>query len=216
VTVTNAATPAHRVECGACGWIGYRVHPTGRGCPRCTADRLTLRPVWLAGCAPHRGRCCYLAHLWPAYGHASHYLGFTTNLPVRWRDHLTGGYDPATRKATGRGARLLAAALHAGCTVELVRVWYGTQARTLEQRLKQRRKPGSLRAGAASSLKPLCPVCNPGALGRYPDLPDPLPPPRRPRFVHDPVVWDADAEWDRAFPALAYGPAAASQPRRRP
>jgi len=94
----------------------------------------------------------------------------------------------------GKGARLLAAALHAGCTVELVHVWYGQQARTLEQRLKQRRKPGSLRAGAARNLKPLCPVCNPYALRRYLDLPD-APTPRRHRFVHDPVVWDADAEW---------------------
>src|SRR5215211_1636100 len=87
------------------------------------------------------------------YRHAGHYLGFTTNLPVRWPQHLAGGYDPATHKSTGRGARLLAAAIHAGCTVELVRVWYGTQARALEQRLKQRRKSGSLRAGAAGSLK---------------------------------------------------------------
>jgi hypothetical protein len=32
--------------------------------------------------------------------------------------------------------------------------------------------------------------------------------------VHDPVVWDADREWDLAFPHLAYGPptAAAAAP----
>jgi predicted GIY-YIG superfamily endonuclease len=204
---TTAATPPHRplhrVTCG-CGWVGYRVHPTSRACPACVADQQTLRPAWLAGCAPRRGRCAYLAHLWPPYRHAAHYLGFTTNLPARWADHLAGGYDPATHKNTGKGARLLAAALHAGCQVELVRVWYGQQARALEQRLKQPRKPGSLRAGAATSLKPLCPVCSPGALRRYPNLPDPPPPPRR-RFVHDPVTWDADREWDEAFPHLAYG-----------
>jgi hypothetical protein len=205
-TITVPARPTHRVQCGGCGWVGYRRHPSGRGCPRCSADRLQLRPVWLTGLAPQRGRCAYLAHLWPPYRHAGHYLGFTTNLPVRWSEHLAGGYDPATRKSTGRGARLLAAAIHAGCTVELVRVWYGAQARALEQRLKQRRKPGSLRAGAASSLKPLCPVCNPGALRRYPNLPDPPPPPRPRRFTHDPLVWDADAEWDRAFPHLAFPP----------
>jgi hypothetical protein len=170
--------------------------------------------VWLAGCAPHRGRCCYLGHIWPppgqgwaGYRHAQHYAGFTTNLPVRWPDHLAGGYDPETRKATGDGSRLIAAALHHGCQVELVRVWYGEQARALEQRLKQRRKPGSdsLRAGAARSLKPLCPLCNPaGWWRRYPNLPDPAPPAPRRRFVHDPEVWDATAEWNRAFPELAY------------
>jgi hypothetical protein len=205
------ARPAHRVEC-ACGWVGYRIHPTGRDCPACGVDSSKLAPVWLAGCAPHRGRCAYLGHIWPAYGHASHYLGFSTNLPGRWADHLAGGYDPTTHRATGRGARLLAAALHAGCTVELVRVWYGEQARRLEQRLKQRRKPGSLRAGAARSLRPLCPVCSPSALRRYPNLPDP-PRPRPRRFVPDPLVWDADAEWDRAFPHLADGPASGGELR---
>jgi hypothetical protein len=132
---------------------------------------------------------------------------FTTDLPRRWSEHLAGGYDPATHKATAKAARLLAAALHAGCQVELIRVWYGAQARTLEQRPKQRREPGSLRAGAARSLRPLCPVCNPaGWHRRYPNLPDP---PRRPawhRFRLDPTVWDARAELDRAFPDLAYGP----------
>jgi hypothetical protein len=137
---------------------------------------------------------------------------FTTNLRRRWPEHLAGGYDPQTRKGTGKGARLLAAALHAGCQIELVRVWYGSQARALEHKLKQRRKPtsGSLRAGAARSLKPLCPLCNPaGWWRRYPNLPDPPPPPRpRPRrFV---PTWDADAEWNAAFPQLAYDPPAAA------
>ena len=204
----TAATikPAHRVGCPVCGWVGYRRHPWGRDCPACGTDAAKLAPVWLAGTAPRQGRCCYLAHLWPAYQHASHYLGFTTDLPRRWPEHLAGGYDPTTHKATGRGARLLAAAIYAGHQVELVRVWYGAQARTLEQRLKQRRMPGELRAGAARSLRPLCPVCNPaGWWRRYPNLPDP---PRRPswrRFRPDPAVWNADAEWDRAFPHLAYG-----------
>ena len=92
--------------------------------------------------------------------------------------------------------------MHAGCSVILVRVWYGEQARALEQRLKQRRKPGSLRSGAARSLKPLCPLCNPaGWWRRYPDLPDPPGPGRPRRFV---PTWDADAEWNAAFPHLAY------------
>jgi hypothetical protein len=211
--------PVHRVACNGCGWVGYRRNPWGRDCPACGVDQSKLRPVWLAGLAPRQGRCCYLGHIWPAYGHAQHYLGFTTNLPVRWPEHLAGGYDPITHKATGKGARLLAAALYAGCTVELVRVWYGTQARTLEQRLKQRRKPdsGSLRSGAARSLKPLCPVCNPGrALRRYPDLPDPSRLRRPGRFVHDREVWDADREWDLAFPHLAYDTPAPAQPAATP
>jgi hypothetical protein len=210
----STAGLVHRVACDGCGWIGYRRNPWARDCPSCGVDKSKLRPVWLAGLAPRRGHCCYLGHLWPAYGHAQHYVGFTTNLPVRWPAHLAGGYNPETHKATGKGARLLAAALYAGCTVELVRVWYGQQARSLEQRLKQRRKPdsGSLRAGAKTSLKPLCPVCNPSrALRRYPDLPDP-PPPRPGRFVHDPKVWDADREWDLAFPHLAHDTPAPTQP----
>jgi predicted GIY-YIG superfamily endonuclease len=204
--ILGTARPAHRVGCPMCGWVGYRRHPWARCCPACGTDAAKLAPVWLAGFAPRRGRCCYLAHIWPAYQHAAHYCGFTTDLPRRWPEHLAGGYDPATHKATGKGARLLAAALHAGCQVELVRVWYGAQARALEQRLKQRREPGSLRAGAARSLRPLCPVCNPaGWQRRFPDLPDP---PRRPawhRFRPDPVLWDARAEWELAFPELAYG-----------
>jgi hypothetical protein len=220
--------PVHRVTCPACGWVGYRRHPWSRDCPRCGVDASKLWPLWLAGCAPRPGRCTYLVHIWPppggpgdpdrsgdpgsvwaGYRHACHYLGYTTNLWSRWRAHLAGGYDPVTHKATGDGARLLAAALHHGCQIELVRAWYGSQARTLEQRLKQRRKPGSLRSGAKKSLRPLCPVCDPGALRRYRSVPDPTPPrprprpPRPPRFVPS---WDAEAEWDAAFPHLAYNP----------
>jgi hypothetical protein len=128
---------------------------------------------------------------------------FTTDLPTRWKDHLAGGYDPETHRNRGKGARLLAAALHAGCHIELVRVWYGPQARQLEQRLKQRRKPGSLRAGARRSLKPLCPLCDQHAYRHYPQLPLAPPPPSTP-FRHDPQVWDADREWNLAFPELAY------------
>jgi hypothetical protein len=208
------ARPVHRVEC-PCGWIGYRLSAWRRECPACGADPAKLQPVWLAGCAPRRGRCCYLGHIWPppdqewpGYRHACHYLGSTTDLRRRWPEHLASGYDPVTHKATGDGSRLIAAALYAGCTVELVRVWFGRQARTLERRLKQRRKPDAdtLRAGAARSLKPLCPLCNPAGWWRqYPDLPDPAPLPRPGRFVPDPALWNADAEWDLAFPKLAYG-----------
>jgi predicted GIY-YIG superfamily endonuclease len=185
--------PLHRVEC-ACGWVGYRRRPHARPCPRCGLDAAKLEAPWLAGAAPHRGRCCYLVEIRPAYRHASHYLGFTADLPRRWAEHQAG-----------HGSRLLAAALDAGCDLELVRVWYGQQARQLEQRLKQRRKPGSTRCGARTSLRPLCPLCNPaGWSRRYPNLPDPpRPAPRWRRFVHDPVTWDATAEWNLAFPELA-------------
>jgi hypothetical protein len=131
----------------------------------------------------------------------------TINLRIRWPEHLAGGYDPTTHKNTGPGSRLIAAALYHGCTVELVRVWRGSQARRLEQRLKQRRKPhaDSLRAGGRTSYKPLCPLCNPASWWRrYPDLPDPAPPSRPRRLVHDPELWDADREWNQAFPDLAY------------
>jgi hypothetical protein len=227
-----AVRPVHRVTCPACQWVGYRRHPWSRDCPACGVDASKVWPLWLSGCAPRPGRCCYLVHIWPppgergdpdrsgdpwaGYRHACHYLGYTTNLWSRWRAHLAGGYDPLTHKATGDGARLLAAALHHSCQIELVRAWYGAQARTLEQRLKQRRKPGSLRAGARTSLKRCCPVCDPGALRRYRSVPDPTPPPPRPRPPRPPRFvpsWDAAAEWDAAFPHLAYGADGADGPR---
>jgi hypothetical protein len=120
-TAAAAPKPIHRVEC-ACSWVGYRRHPYSRPCPSCQAPAAALRPVWLAGCAPRRGRCAYLAHISPPYKHAEHYGCFTTDLPSRWDDHLAGGYDPETHRNRGKGARLLAAALHAGCQIELVRV----------------------------------------------------------------------------------------------
>lgn len=154
--------PTHRVAC-PCGWVGYRRRPHSRPCPTCGLDRAKLEVPWLAGCAPHRGRCTYLIEITLPYRHARHYLGFTADLPRRWAEHRGGS-----------GSRLLAAAQAAGCELELVRVWYGAQARALEQRLKQHRKPTSTRCGAARSLRPLCPLCNPaGWSRRYPNLPDP-------------------------------------------
>jgi len=82
----------HRVECGhawgGCGWAGYRVHPNSRDCPACGIDKAKLRAVWLAGCAPRKGRCAYIVAIRPPLKHAGHYAGFTTNLPRRWREHL--------------------------------------------------------------------------------------------------------------------------------
>ena len=53
-----------------------------------------------------------------------------------------------------------------------------------------------------AEVKPLCPLCDANAYRHYPELP-PVPTPPR-RFRHDPQVWDADREWDLAFPELAY------------
>jgi hypothetical protein len=72
--LATVATPLHRVEC-ACTWVGYRRNPYSRPCPSCQAPAAALRPVWLAGCAPRRGRCAYLAHIRPPYKHAEHYGG---------------------------------------------------------------------------------------------------------------------------------------------
>ena len=170
--------------------------PHSRPCPSCCARRHA--PAGLAGRlrAP-QGRCAYLAHISPPYKHAEHYGGFTTDLPTRWKDHLAGGYDPETHRNHGKGARLLAAALHAGREIELVRVWYG-------------RRPGSwssgsssaasrsLRAGARRSLKPL-PALRPERLPALPAAPAGAV--ATTRFRHDPQVWDADREWDLAFPS---------------
>src|SRR6266511_5953214 len=65
--------------------------------------------------------------------HACHYCGWTTDLPGRVRDHLAGVYVRGG-KQRGRGARLVAAAIAAGATVELIRAWRAP--REFEQLLK--------------------------------------------------------------------------------
>jgi len=65
-----------------------------------------------------------------------HFAAASGFLPRRLHEH-----------ATGRGARLVAVALAAGCRFELVRLWVGGQ--TLERRLKQQRAVPRL----------LCPAC---------------------------------------------------------
>ncbi len=78
----------------------------------------------------------YLLHFTPPYRHAGHYLGFADDLPRRLR-----------RQATGKGARLVAVALAAGCTFELV--WLRPGSRDDERRRKNQK--------AAPRL--LCPIC---------------------------------------------------------
>jgi len=234
----RARKPAHRVEC-RCGWVGYRVHPNSRDCPARGCPREKIEALWTAGQGPRRS-IVYLLHFhWPVRlvdgkprevppkgFHACHYCGWTTDLPARLRDHLAGVYVRG-EKTRGRGARLVAAAIAAGATVEVARVWYAPKA--FEQVLKQRRKDGSTRCGAKKALTKLCPVCDGKALCRYPQervyqllgRKDPAQERQerraraaaRARYRADVAasVWDADAEWERAFPGLAYGTAAAAQ-----
>jgi hypothetical protein len=83
-------------------------------------------------------------------GFASHYTGWTLDLPARLVDH-----------AHGRGARLMQVVGEAGIGWQLARIWTGTRAR--ERSLKQR---GATRR---------CPVCRIARLDLQPPRPvDPL------------------------------------------
>jgi hypothetical protein len=144
------------LACAACG--------AGLGAERVTPTvwawvHAGVRPPGCPGVlAPPAATVVYLLHFLPAYRHARHYLGKPASagfLPRRLREH-----------ATGRGARLVAVALAAGCGFELVRLWPGS--RDDERRLKQQRAVPRL----------LCPAC-PGRPARRPTpadqrLPDPL------------------------------------------
>jgi hypothetical protein len=84
-------------------------------------------------------------------GFASHYTGWTLDLPARLVDH-----------AHGRGARLMEVVGELGIGWQLARIWTGT--RTRERSLK--------RSGGAARR---CPVCQLAALGLQPPRPvDPL------------------------------------------
>lgn len=84
----------------------------------------------------------YLLHFEPAFHHAQHYVGWTDDLHARVDKHLAGN-----------GAKLVAAAVAAGCHVELVRTWEGVD-RHFERSLK------------ITSHKRLCPKCRPDYLAR--------------------------------------------------
>jgi len=122
------------------------------------------RPPWLAGeylaLLERHGRgvgVIYLIHfdqpigdLTNPRGFASHYTGWTLDLPARLVDH-----------AAGRGARLMQVVGELGIGWQLARIWTGT--RTRERSLKQR---GATRR---------CPVCRLATLGLQPPRPvDPL------------------------------------------
>ncbi|HEX8135364.1 MAG TPA: hypothetical protein VF880_18280 [Actinomycetes bacterium] len=123
------------------------------------------RPPWLAGeylaLLERHGRgvgIIYLVHfdrpigdLGNPRGFASHYTGWTLDLPARLADH-----------AQGRGARLMQVVGEQGIAWQLARIWTGT--RTRERSLK--------RSGGAARR---CPVCQLAALGLQPPRPvDPL------------------------------------------
>lgn len=83
----------------------------------------------------------YLLHFAAPYKHARHYVGFTTDLERRLKEHGTG--------AAVRSANLMAAVHHAGIPWTLARTWPGTRA--LEWYVKQQR-----------ATPKLCPFCSGG------------------------------------------------------
>lgn len=82
----------------------------------------------------------YLLHFFPPLHHAKHYIGFTTD-----EDALRRSLEH--KKGLQRGSPLIRAALKAGCTVKLARVWPGAD-RTFERSLKNRKN--------ASKFCPCC------------------------------------------------------------
>lgn len=106
------------------------------------------------------GPAVYLLHIEPRFHHAGHYLGHASDLCYRLME-----------QQAGRGSRLVAAAIKAGCKVELVRWWPGT--RTLEASFKRHGGKSSRsrngRHGAARSLAIYCPKCNPTARRNRPE-----------------------------------------------
>jgi predicted GIY-YIG superfamily endonuclease len=84
----------------------------------------------------------YLLHLDPAYKHARHYVGWTSNLDARLEAHRAG-----------RGARLLEAVKEAGGSFRLVRTWAGS--RSLERAIKDRKEAPKLCPDCSPSPKPV-------------------------------------------------------------
>lgn len=74
---------------------------------------------------------------------ANHYIGFTTDLVGRVMEH-----------AEGHGARFTQVCHERGIGFALARTWDGA-GKQVERRLKKYKK-----------ARRLCPVCDPGALGR--------------------------------------------------
>jgi hypothetical protein len=235
--MTAESRVRQRVGC-PCGWRGYRIHVNSRDCKDCGADRSKIEALWPVGQGPRRWFVYVLHFVWhtddglpPIIGyrpdgtavrfHAGHYLGASSDLPARLRDHRNGIYIPGGKKQ-GRGALFVARAVSLGATIELGRLWHAPPQ--FEARLKQARKAGSTRCGVTTGSRRYCSICSPDdALEQWPQeevnawvakLRAPAEARRAARARHRAEVaagvWDADAEWDKAFPHLAYDAAAAA------
>lgn len=92
----------------------------------------------------------YLLHFEPRFKHAGHYLGYADDIGARVYQHEYGQSQ----------AHLVTAAVAAGVSLHVARVWPGAD-RNAERRLK-----GGRQAKRTGSLARLCPKCNPGAMNR--------------------------------------------------
>lgn len=90
----------------------------------------------------------YLLHFFPALAHAKHYIGWTNDDDAvrRSLEHKNG---------TQKGSPLIRAALAAGATIKLARIWEGAD-RKFERKLKKRKNAARL-----------CPCCNPRTAMQY-------------------------------------------------
>ena len=119
----------YRVAC-PCAWMGNRRKPTARACPWCGGPGKQIRTWWRVGRA-HQSVVYILHFHWPKgvvrdpddldwlvwpdgrriRFQADHYSGSTCDLPRRLAEHLSG-----------RGAKLVAAALELGADVRVSRL----------------------------------------------------------------------------------------------
>lgn len=78
----------------------------------------------------------YLLHFDRAFGHARHYIGFSTDPDERFQHHLLG-----------RGANLVKHALAAGVSIELAQLW---ENKTVRYEIELKNRGSAIR---------WCPVC---------------------------------------------------------
>jgi hypothetical protein len=85
----------------------------------------------------------YLLHFVPRYKHAGHYMGFAEDIGARVYAHEMWLTD----------VRLVRAAVAAGVSLQLARIWPGADRNT-ERKLK-----GGMHAKRTGSLARQCPIC---------------------------------------------------------